>query len=479
MKSCPYCKKEINVNWSFCHHCNKPLIVNLNKEVGNQITESRDTHSNSVYDKKDSISSPLSQPYDLETMNGDEFDLKIQEIEKRIQQKVIFGESIGSLQLEKANLYYQKRDLSSSLKTLESAVNLFNDDNDLLNTAISYNEIGLIYEETGFFDNAIYHFEQAIEILKELPEHKVIIQVYNNLANVYHHLKNLVKSYVYYDRALKLAERENFTLEEIKTSSNLVELLFYLKEYEKIERILKRNLEYFRYTNDNYGVIISLTKMGKLYYYLGENYYRQANQNLKDALDLITKIGNYDLLIKAKLKWECYLYLGKLNLVQSYLELAEEYLHKSLETIHIIEEKNINECLILESLATLYDLKGEYTKTIKYYKLCNDIYQKFGNDVKIAEIKYKIAQIFLETVKNESEAIKFYDEALDLFEDLKSSKETAEILHKLGDIYLNKGIVELALDYFEKAKIYYQEFQDEYNLNLIISKINSLINLDE
>lgn len=476
MKSCPYCKKEINVNWSYCHHCNKPLIVNLNKEIGKQKIESRDTNSYYIYDKDFSTLSPLPQPYDPETIGEDEFDLKIQEIEKRIQQRVIFGESIGSLLLEKANLYYQKRDLASSLKTLESAVNLFTDDNDLLNTAVSYNEIGLIYDETGFFDDAINRFEQAIEILKDLPEYKVIIQIYNNLANVYHHLENLEKSYEYYDKALKLAERENLALEEIKTSSNLVELLFLLKEYGKIERILKRNLEYFRYTNDNYGVIISLTKMGKLYYFMGESRYRQANQSLKDSLGLITKIGGYDLLMKAKLKWECYLYLGKLTLAQNNLESAEEYLHKSLETIRILEEKNINECLILEPLAHLHVFNGVYSKAIKYYKKCNDIYQKFGNDVRIAELKYKIAHIYLENIKDESEAIKFYEEALEIFEDLNYSRESAEILHKLGDIYLNREIIELALEYFEKAKEFYQKYQDEYNLNLIMSKINSLIN---
>ncbi|MHA1468668.1 MAG: tetratricopeptide repeat protein, partial [Promethearchaeota archaeon] len=429
-----------------------------------------------IYDKDPSTSSPLHQLHYLETIDEDEFDLKIQEIEKRIQQRVTFGESIGSLQLEKANLYYQKRDLASSLKTLESAVNLFTDDNDLVNTAVSYNEIGLIYDETGFFDDAINHFEQAIEILKDLPEHKVIIQIYNNLANVYHHLEKLEKSYEYYDKALKLAERENFALEEIKTSSNLVELLFLLKEYEKIERILKRNLEYFRYTNDNYGVIISLTKMGKLYYYMGENRYRQANQSLKDSLDLITKSGGYDLLMKAKLKWECYLYLGKLSLAQNNLESAEEYLHKSLETIRILEEKNINECLILEPLAHLHEFNGVYIKAIKNYKRCHDIYQKFGNDVRIAELKYKIAHIYLENIKDESEALKFYEEALEIFEDLNYSRESAEILHKLGDIYLNREIIELALEYFERAKEFYQEYQDEYNLNLIMSKINSLIN---
>ncbi|MCK4286310.1 MAG: hypothetical protein KAX18_08905, partial [Candidatus Lokiarchaeota archaeon] len=68
MKSCPYCKKEINVNWSYCHHCNKPLLVNLNKEIGKQITQSRDINSYFIYDKDLSTSSPISQSHDLETI---------------------------------------------------------------------------------------------------------------------------------------------------------------------------------------------------------------------------------------------------------------------------------------------------------------------------------------------------------------------------------------------------------------------------
>jgi tetratricopeptide (TPR) repeat protein len=124
----------------------------------------------------------------------------------------------------------------------------------------------------------------------------------------------------------------------------------------------------------------------------------------------------------------------------------------------------------------LYELTDEHTKAIQYYKLSNDIYLKFGNDIKIAELKSKIAHLYLEIIENESEAIKFYEEALKIYEDLNYSRESAEILHKLGDYYLSREIIELALEYFEKAKVYYKGFQDEYNLNLIISKINSLIN---
>ena len=483
MKSCPYCKITIEDHWSYCPHCNKPLIVNLQnklKRTGKQIFDNKSEFYN---DKTNLISSLQSEePYDSNINQDEEIEQRIQKIDETLQQKMIFGESIGSLLLEKSSLYYQKRDLSTSLKILESALNNFLDENDLMNAAISHNEIGLIHEDTGFFDDAIYHFEQAIEIFENIHDYNKLIQVYNNLANIYYILKDLEHSYGYYDNALKLAEQENLTLEEIKTSSNIVEILFLLKDFDKIKNILMRNIEYFRHTGDIYGVIVSLSKLGKLYYHLGHDHlghdhFKQAYQYLQDALELIKKMGNHSkILIKAKLKWECFLYLGKLNLLWNNEELAEEYLLKSLKTVRIFENESIKESLVLENLAKLHELKDEYQIAINYYNLCNKIYYRFGNDFKVAEIKYKIAQIYMDIIQNESEAIRYFEEALENFEDLNYSKETAEIYHKLGDVYLNKGIIELALEYFEKAKKIYDEFQDEYNLNLITEKMRSLTN---
>ncbi|MFX0073702.1 MAG: hypothetical protein ACFFAO_21700, partial [Candidatus Hermodarchaeota archaeon] len=33
MNFCPYCKKSIQSQWSYCHHCNKPLIVNFKQNL--------------------------------------------------------------------------------------------------------------------------------------------------------------------------------------------------------------------------------------------------------------------------------------------------------------------------------------------------------------------------------------------------------------------------------------------------------------
>ncbi|MFX1257827.1 MAG: tetratricopeptide repeat protein [Promethearchaeota archaeon] len=476
MKTCPYCNQPIEADWSYCHFCNKPLIVNIeNRKFNRTIKQKSDR--NDIYDIYRSDLIIDEKNYHFNEIKDDQIDQEIKRIDNILDQKEFVEEPIGSLLLEKSSLYYQKRDFSTALKILENALNNFIEENDILNVAISHNKMGLIHEDLGFFDDALYHFNRAIETLKNLNETQKLIQVYNNIANIYFLLNNLEYCFKYYNKALKLAEKDNLILEEIKISSNLVDVLFLLKNYNKAHKILNRNLEYFRQTEDIYGVIISLIKLGKLNYHLGFDNYSYSHKYLIDALDLINKLEIPNpIFIKEQLQWECFLYLGKLNLLwNNYIE-AEDYLLKSLEAIRTFKIKeSLNEANILKNLAKLYEIKGKYKTAIEYYNLSGEIYYKYGEDFEVAKLKKKIAQNYLGNIKNESDAINFYLEALEIFEDLNYVKESAEILHKLGDIYVNLGIIELALSNWTKAKKIYKDLLDEYNLNLVNEKIKSLI----
>ncbi len=468
--NCPYCGNRIEPDWDYCKNCNKPLIVKLYEKKSRSISRilDKDVVEQNHYQKDD----------ELYEIKDEKIDKKIDEINKIIEQKQNLEDSIGKLLLEKAILFQKKKDLSTSLKIFELALDNFIAEDDFFNIAVSHNEIGLIHEENGFFDQAIYHFEQSISNLKEMNSPRSLILVYNNLANVYYLLKDLEHSYEFYDKALKLAEQYNFISEEIKTYSNLVDILFLLKNYDEAKKILNRNLEYFRQIGDLYGIIVSVIKLGKLGYYLGVNSYKTSHKNLVDALDLISllKDKTYQS-VKAELKWECYLYLGKLNLLYNNYEEAKDYLYKSLEEIRLFElEESLHEAKILKNLAKLYEIKGEYQKAIEIYYKSQEIYYKFGDEYKVAQLLRKIAWIYLDNLKNESEAIKNYENALEIFEDQNYFKESADVLHRLGDIYVNNGIIEIALSNWERAKRYYADLLDEVNLNLITEKIKSLDN---
>ena len=167
--------------------------------------------------------------------------------------------------------------------------------------------------------------------------------------------------------------------------------------------------------------------------------------------------------------------LHELN--NNHLNKGLDYLFKSIEELRLFElGESLNEAKILKNLAKLYEIKGEYQNAIDYNILSNEIYYKFGDEYKVAQLLRKIARIYLVNLENESEAIKNYEKALEIFEDHNYFKESADVRHRLGDIYVNKGIIEIALSNWEKAKRYYADLLDEVNLNLMTEKIKSLLN---
>ena len=477
MRSCPYCSSSIKENWSYCPYCNKPLITNINNELKGSLHDFYNKFSTHDEQKRDE-----EKGYYKNNLKRDwSIERKLQMIEIALKDKEIIGESIpGSLLLERASLYYKKRDFSNAIKNLESALKNFTDVNDVLNIAICHNELGIIQEDMGYFDQAIYHFNLALDTLKDLKDNVKTIKILNNLGNVYYLIKDLENSYKYYQKALTLSEKEGLEIEEViveevKTASNLVEVLFLLKDFERIKKILKRNSEFFQYRKDIYGIIQTHIKYGK-FYYIKNGDYERSFQSFNDALLLIEKIKDtISIFARNKLEWECYLYLGKIYREGNNSENAENLMLKSLEAVRTFEVgEDLREGIVLENLANLFQLKENYSKSIEYYILAIEIYKKYGDKSKIAELKSKIAIIYSESFDDTARAIEFFEQALDIFENLNVLKESAEILQYLGDISLKLKDIDLALANFEKSKSYYHELKDEYNVNILKEKIDSL-----
>ena len=471
MPICHYCKHEIETDWKYCHHCNKPLITNVDMELNKRIQQSHD--ESPFYYSEAGVEEVI---YDVQSFYDEEIEEKLKKIEQELTEKEKRGESIGDLLLKKASLFYKKRDFESTLKNLELALRNFSEDNDLLNIAISHNEIGLLHEERGYFEQAIYNFDSALSILKQIDDQQKVIRVLNNLGNVYYVLKEWEEAYNKYQAALDISEKFEYELDSVRTSSNLVEILFILKEYNRIIKILKRNESYFNDNENIYGIIQTRIKFGKLYYYYGEVYYDQSFKFLNEALDLIERIKDqvsiYD---KARLEWECYLYLGKLNLMWDNDADAEDFFLKSLSTIRTFEiQDHIKEGIVLEDIASFHALRGEDESAIEYYNYASEIYEKFGDKEKIAELSAKIGKIYNEYVQNKDKTIAYYQKALNLYEKLNSSKQAAIILERLGDISIGIQDIESAIDYLERAKLHYEEIEDISEIDLITKKIDSI-----
>ncbi|MHA2183353.1 MAG: tetratricopeptide repeat protein [Promethearchaeota archaeon] len=470
MKICPYCQESIEDTHPYCPFCNKPLISNLRDVSNKSIAQNHDT-SELFIDKDEEV-----ETYEQNIINDSEIERQIKKINEILESKEVIGDPIpGSLFLEKSSLFYKKRDLSNALKNLELALKNFEAEKDLPNIAICHNEIGLIQEDMGYYDQSIYHFNRSLEFLEEIGDSHKIIKLLNNLGNIYHLIKDLENSYQFYQKAIDLSKKEKLEYEEVKSSSNLVEILYQLRDFERIKRILKRNLEFFKEQEDIYGIITIEIKYGKLYYLTNEDY-DFSFKHLDDALNLIISIKDkITIYTQSKLEWECFLYLGKIYQSWEKLSDAEMYFTRSLEAVRIFEiSESLSEGIILENLAKLYSLKEDRSKAVEYYQLSSDIYDKFGDKNAVAEIKCKISTYYSNTEGERVIATKYLEEALNIYEELQFTKKAADILDKLGDMYIHRKMPERAITFFKRAKEYYIELRDEYNSNLLEEKINSL-----
>ena len=201
MKYCPYCHNLIEEYDSFCVHCNKPLIGTdpldeLNHLIESKFQENEYLAINPVFEEVKA---------DFSIIANEKIEKEIYQLDLLIEQGIAEGESISDLLLKKASLFYKKRDLDNTVKILGLALDNFIHENDDLKIAITHNEIGIMQEEMGFFDQAVYHFNYAIEIFEKLNDQERVIQVYNNLANVFFTLKEIEKSYEFYNKALYIS----------------------------------------------------------------------------------------------------------------------------------------------------------------------------------------------------------------------------------------------------------------------------------
>jgi tetratricopeptide (TPR) repeat protein len=102
---------------------------------------------------------------------------------------------------------------------------------------------------------------------------------------------------------------------------------------------------------------------------------------------------------------------------------AEDFLLKSLEAVRTFEiADNIKEGIVLENIGNMYTLRGEDQKAIEYYNFAREIYEKFGDHQKVAEMFSSIGRINQEYLQNYIESIKAYNNALKIYEELEDTQ---------------------------------------------------------
>ncbi len=159
----------------------------------------------------------------------------------------------------------------------------------------------------------------------------------------------------------------------------------------------------------------------------------------KEALQLSDKIG-----YKKGIAF-CYKSIGTILYYKGELDIAEEYLNKSLEiNIEFKNNREIASCY--QRLGVIYDNRGLFTKAIEYDSMALKISLEIGDKSKIA-ICYNNIGICFSSQGNYEKANDFLKKSFDVFISMDSQKD-------MQYYYLNMGYISLQIGEYSKAVDY-------------------------
>jgi tetratricopeptide (TPR) repeat protein len=448
-------------------------IVNANKENLNFETSSNYAPQfldpiPSKFETEDSsnFDSSTSNYYEL-LENYTEDDWEIHSLRERIENAKEKGEPTGILLLRLADRLLTMSNSEEALGYLESAESEFSNNNDTRGLISVKNELGLYYEERGDYNSSLNYFESAQKLVQETNDVIYLIQILNNIGNVYLSMNEHDKAWNYYKDAYIKSYNINYTLGMVAALNNAADVLLFLKNYGVVYSILVFNYQFFNKQQNAYGVGVTYSKFGQLYFEQGDRYYNLSEKFFRAALE--NKVSSEQL----KETTEDWIYLSKIFISRGDKDSAEISLTHGLNIIRTYDIPK-EEGKFYRLLGDLYLFSDRIEDSAEYFKLALICYSDFADEENISKMNEKLADIYLNFYKNNEEAFDYLYSALESYRTQHYSKMIAETLVKLADLQLDMDRKINAIELLEEAKQLYQSLYDENGAEEIEEKLRNL-----
>lgn len=304
-----------------------------------------------------------------------------------------------------------------------------------------HNSIGNAYNTLLNLDSAEYYYNKALLIAKDENNEKNIAAGFNNLGLVYYDMGKLQEAYQNYLEALKIFEKLGDKANQAITLNNIGLVNMDIGNDEKAIRYFEKAITINMEINDNFNLSMNYSNLGVLYkglekyelaleYYnkslvisekygftndLARHYFNVGNVYLKTDNE---KLAKENFLKSLKISEEQGMDIGVLynNFQISQLEVNDGLFNdaeKRLNKVEALIEKSGMATLrtdLLERYAQLEEKRGNYRKSLDYYKKFKsytDSMQEFARKDQIEEVQTKY-----ETEKKTLENEKLMDQAL-------------------------------------------------------------------
>ena len=327
-----------------------------------------------------------------------------------------------------------------------------------IETAISYNNLGITYIEMTDYPKALEFCERAWQMANSLRDTSEMVNSGTSVANILYYMKEYEKSLKYYERILRLLSNDN-KYNKASLYNNIANVYIDEENYDKAEEYFEKSLSMAESEKNLSLMTTALINIANSK--IKEEKYEEAEKKLQMAEETAKEINDS-------------ISVADVNLLYAIVYKKTGCMNKALEKIN--------------NSLSVYESKGIINKLKESYGLISEIYYSVGNYAtaydyqskyikKWEKIKASEEKSFVEAqrmrIKAENET-EIRDKEIAL---LEAEKENAKMMFGIAILFLSIMLISGGFIYvyikkkrmlLEKEKIIYRK---DKNTETIYDKI--------
>ncbi|MBE7385890.1 MAG: tetratricopeptide repeat protein [Leptolyngbya sp. SIO1E4] len=286
------------------------------------------------------------------------------------------------------------------------------------------NNIGVAYVELGQYSEAISSLEIALGISIQLQDLSGQATILSNIGAAYHKLEDYTKSLDLYQQALSIRRNLGYKKGVVENLINIGSLLNKLGDSEQAQTYLEEARSYIREIDDVRISLDILIEIGESRLTLGK--YLEALEVFQEALELSQENNISPSLELLHLLGTAYMNVGD---YQRSSELFER-------SLRIAQSSNdsLSEAIVFNSIGVLYRNRGEYQEALETYQQALAMAEELESFHLQANVFNNLGLLY-NLLGQYSQGIEFLEKSLMLRRNLGLRFEEVQTLNNIANLY--------------------------------------------
>jgi ATP/maltotriose-dependent transcriptional regulator MalT len=274
---------------------------------------------------------------------------------------------------------------SEAVKMYVEVIKFFKDNNDSLQLANAFSNLGVAYEEMEVAKKSLQYHKKALEIRLTINDSINAAYSYNNIGVVYNELMvNPDSALFYYKKSAEIFKNTNSIWQLATVEDNIGQIYIEKKFFKKAENKFNLILNIYDSLNVDQGKAEAYRSIGQLYFKQRKDY--KAIKALKKSLEINTKLDKQKEIIEInKILAKIYIAVG------DYVQAT-----KTMQVYNTLKDSILNK----ENNKDIADIEAKYqlkdkTQTIKLLNLEAELHKKKNRNQSILFILLSVILILI------------------------------------------------------------------------------------